>query len=82
MRIESIRRSHTLLQGNVIQNNAKNGVIVQEYSLALRKVNRSQAGNYTCIASNVEGDGYSNTVELKIMCKYLLLMCKFLVSEI
>lgn len=61
-----------LLQGNVIQNNAKNGVIVQEYSLALRKVNRSQAGNYTCIASNVEGDGYSNTVELKIMCKYHL----------
>lgn len=63
---------YTLLQGNVIQNNAKNGVIVQEYSLALRKVNRSQAGNYTCIASNVEGDGYSNTVELKIMCKYHL----------
>ncbi|XP_028522320.2 synaptogenesis protein syg-2 isoform X3 [Apis cerana] len=59
--------------GNVIQNNAKNGVIVQEYSLALRKVNRSQAGNYTCIASNVEGDGYSNTVELKIMYKPICL---------
>ena len=57
------------LQGNVIQNNAKNGVIVQQYDLALRKVNRSQAGNYTCVASNVEGDGYSNNVELKIMCK-------------
>lgn len=58
------------LQGNVIQNNAKHGVIVQQYGLALREVNRSQAGNYTCIASNVEGDGYSNAVELKIMCKY------------
>ncbi|XP_046838237.1 synaptogenesis protein syg-2-like isoform X3 [Vespa crabro] len=55
--------------GNVIQNNAKNGVIVQQYDLALRKVNRSQAGNYTCVASNVEGDGYSNIVELKIMYK-------------
>ncbi|XP_031843590.1 neural cell adhesion molecule 2 isoform X1 [Nomia melanderi] len=55
--------------GNVIQNNAKNGVIVQQYGLALREVNRSQAGNYTCIASNVEGDGYSNNVELKIMYK-------------
>lgn len=73
MWIESIHIVYVLLlQGNVIQNNAKNGVIVQEYSLALRKVNRSQAGNYTCIASNVEGDGYSNTVELKIMCKYHL----------
>ncbi|XP_017882314.1 synaptogenesis protein syg-2-like [Ceratina calcarata] len=55
--------------GNVIQNNAKNGVIVQQYGLALREVNRSQAGNYTCIASNVEGDGYSNNVELNIMYK-------------
>ncbi|XP_034941315.1 nephrin-like isoform X2 [Chelonus insularis] len=52
-----------------IHNNAKKGVIVQQYSLALRKVNRFQAGNYTCIASNVEGDGHSNTVELKIMYK-------------
>ncbi|KAI4487693.1 hypothetical protein M0802_011920, partial [Mischocyttarus mexicanus] len=55
--------------GNAIQNNAKNGVIVQQYGLALRKVNRFQAGNYTCVASNVEGDGYSNSVELKIMYK-------------
>ncbi|XP_071872207.1 nephrin isoform X8 [Bombus fervidus] len=59
--------------GNIIQNNAKNGVIVQQYGLALREVNRSQAGNYTCIASNVEGDGYSNTVELKIMYKPICL---------
>ncbi|CAB0033445.1 unnamed protein product, partial [Trichogramma brassicae] len=55
--------------GIVLQNNAKLGMIVQQTSLALRKVNRSQAGNYTCIASNVEGDGYSNIVELKIMYK-------------
>lgn len=61
-----------MFQGNVIQNNAKNGVIVQQYGLALREVNRSQAGNYTCVASNVEGDGYSNIVELKIMCEYPL----------
>ncbi|KAK0081257.1 hypothetical protein PV325_012504 [Microctonus aethiopoides] len=52
-----------------IQNNAKKGIMVQQYDLALRKVDRSQAGNYTCVASNVEGDGYSNTVELKIMYK-------------
>ncbi|XP_046751044.1 synaptogenesis protein syg-2-like [Diprion similis] len=59
--------------GNVIQNNAKNGVFVQRYDLAFRKVNRSQAGNYTCVASNVEGDGTSNSVELKIMYKPLCL---------
>lgn len=58
-----------MFQGMPIHNNAKKGVIVQQYSLALRKVDRSQAGNYMCVASNVEGDGYSDTVELKIMCK-------------
>ncbi|KAF7991967.1 hypothetical protein HCN44_010768 [Aphidius gifuensis] len=55
--------------GAVIHNNAKKGVIVQQYSLALRKVDRFQSGNYMCVASNVEGDGYSDTVNLKIMYK-------------
>lgn len=73
-KLQSIDNNNTIyniiFQGNVIQNNAKNGVIVQQYDLALREVSRSQAGNYTCVASNVEGDGYSNIVELKIMCEY------------
>lgn len=56
--------------------------MVQQYDLALRKVDRSQAGNYTCVASNVEGDGYSNTVELKIMCKLNKLYCYIYNKEI
>lgn len=56
-------------QGQLIQHNPKAGVIVSSGDLALQSIHRSQAGNYTCVASNVEGDGESNTVELKVMCK-------------
>lgn len=49
--------------------NTKSGIIMSSGNLALQGVSRYQAGNYTCIASNVEGDGESNIVELKVMCK-------------
>lgn len=64
------------LQGQLIQHNPKAGVIVSSGDLALQSVHRSQAGNYSCVASNVEGDGESNTVELKVMCKYLSVLIK------
>ncbi|KFB40641.1 AGAP001824-PA-like protein [Anopheles sinensis] len=53
----------------VVQHNSKSGVIMSSTALALQVVTRHQAGNYTCIASNVEGDGESNTVDLKVMYK-------------
>ncbi|CAH1104103.1 unnamed protein product [Psylliodes chrysocephalus] len=55
--------------GQVMQANQKGGVIMSTLALALQGVTRSQAGNYSCVASNVEGDGDSNTVDLKIMYK-------------
>lgn len=56
-------------QGQVIQGNVKNGVIMIQNNLALQSVKRQQAGNYSCFASNVEGDGESNVVRLTVMCK-------------
>ncbi|XP_074027396.1 sidestep VI isoform X2 [Leptinotarsa decemlineata] len=55
--------------GQVMQANQKGGVIMSTTALALQGVTRSQAGNYSCVASNVEGDGDSNVVDLKIMYK-------------
>lgn len=57
-------------QNEVIQHNSKAGVITSASHLALQNVMKNQAGNYTCLASNVEGDGQSNSVDLKVMCKY------------
>lgn len=58
------------LQGLPIAHNAKRTIMSSD-SLALQSVSRFQGGNYTCIASNVEGDGESNIVELKVMCKLI-----------
>lgn len=58
------------MQGQIVQHNPKVGVIVSSGDLALQSVQIHQAGNYTCVASNVEGDGESNLVQLKVMCKY------------
>lgn len=57
-------------QGALVQQNTKNGVIINRDSLVLQKIKRHLAGNYTCGASSVEGDGKSNEVMLKIMCKF------------
>jgi hypothetical protein len=56
-------------QGQPILHSPKSGVIMSSGDLALQGVTRHQAGNYTCLASNVEGDGESNFAQLKVMCK-------------
>ncbi|KAF4523454.1 hypothetical protein B566_EDAN008863 [Ephemera danica] len=53
----------------MVAQNLKNGVIMSNRDLALQGVRRHQAGNYTCTASNIEGDGDSNTVQLHVMYK-------------
>ncbi|XP_063232166.1 nephrin-like [Bacillus rossius redtenbacheri] len=57
--------------GQVLQHNQRNGVIMNNMDLALQSVKKTQSGNYSCIASNVEGDGVSNIVQLNVMYKPL-----------
>ncbi|XP_046998184.1 nephrin-like [Schistocerca americana] len=56
-------------KGEVILHNTSAGVIVSSSHLALQSVTRKQAGSYSCIASNVEGDGRSNVVNLAVKYK-------------
>ena len=36
----------------------------------LSQVQREQGGEYRCHASNVEGDGHSEPIQLNVMCEY------------
>ena len=61
------------LQGKRIEEKTSNevsGLIMSGQSLVLQGVQRHQTGNYTCIVSNLEGDAQSNSVLLKILCKF------------
>ena len=53
----------------MVVHDKSHGVIISESSLALQIVTRKQAGNYSCVASNIEGDRQSNSLKLKVMCK-------------
>ncbi|XP_059469957.1 neuroglian isoform X3 [Neocloeon triangulifer] len=52
-----------------IVQNVSAGVIISDNSLVLQGVTRFNAGYYTCMATNAEGKGNSNPVELRIMCR-------------
>ncbi|KAJ2950567.1 hypothetical protein O0L34_g8813 [Tuta absoluta] len=55
--------------GQIMTHNQRAGVIAGSAHLALQGVSREQAGKYVCTASNVEGDGRSNPINLQIVYK-------------
>ncbi|CAG9563368.1 unnamed protein product [Danaus chrysippus] len=55
--------------GQVMTHNQRAGVIAGTAHLALQGVSRDQAGQYVCVASNVEGDGRSLPVFLQVIYK-------------
>ena len=52
----------------MVQQNSSAGVIMSNQSLVLQRIDRSAAGIYTCLATNVEGQGESNTLALPVKC--------------
>lgn len=55
--------------GNYVHQNVKNEILANDKSLVLRNITRKWNGNFTCTASNVEGDKDSNVVELRVLYK-------------
>ncbi|XP_076310293.1 protein turtle-like [Tachypleus tridentatus] len=53
-------------EGRELQTNTSAGVIISNQSLVLQKVERSSRGRYTCLATNSEGQGESNSVFLRV----------------
>ncbi|XP_021945127.1 nephrin isoform X2 [Folsomia candida] len=60
-----------LHNGVILQHNASAGIIMSNQSLVLQKVKRNLIGQIMCSATNIQGDGRSNPVELKVMYKPL-----------
>lgn len=58
------------VQGKELHHNISAGIILSDVSLVLQSVSKDTAGDYTCLAANIEGKGVSNPVTLKVMCKF------------
>ncbi|XP_063231784.1 protein turtle homolog A-like [Bacillus rossius redtenbacheri] len=53
--------------GREMHHNVSAGVILSDQSLVLQGVTKHSAGEYTCLAANIEGKGSSNPVMLRVM---------------
>ncbi|XP_075223884.1 nephrin-like, partial [Lycorma delicatula] len=53
--------------GKILHHNINQGVIISNQSLVLQQVNRTSAGNYTCVGFNEEGEGESNAFYLNVL---------------
>jgi len=67
-------RSYKLLwfkDGKELHQNATAGIILPGgHSLVLQSVTKNSAGEYSCMAANVEGKSASRPVTLEVMCEY------------
>ncbi|XP_014294397.1 nephrin isoform X2 [Halyomorpha halys] len=53
--------------GRLLSHNIGQRVVISDKSLALQGVSRNNAGNYTCVGFNTEGDGESTPFYLDVM---------------
>lgn len=52
--------------------NSNNQLITMlNHTLILRNVSRHQSGDYRCFAANLEGEGSSQELHLKVLCRFI-----------
>ena len=56
-------------QNETVVQDIGRGVLISGNSLVLQSVTRDQAGDYSCHASNLEGDTTSSIIKIEIRCK-------------
>lgn len=69
VRLYKLHTFYSLLKDIMVIHDKNAGIIISGSSLVLQGVSRKMSGLYSCVASNIEGDTQSNTLELKVMCK-------------
>ncbi|ROT83732.1 hypothetical protein C7M84_023086 [Penaeus vannamei] len=66
-----------LHENHELEHNVSSGVIISNQSLVLQKVTRAASGNYYCVAFNLEGEGRSNPIMLRVKFLYFSLTLHF-----
>ena len=56
--------------GSPINSNSRNSLSEDNKQLTIANVNRTDSGEYRCVASNSVGNKTSNAATLDIKCKY------------
>ena len=64
-------------QNRTIGQDISKGILISGNSLVLQKIRREQAGNYSCYASNLEGDTQSKYIQIQVKCKFFPTMPPF-----
>ncbi|MPD05401.1 hypothetical protein E2C01_101141 [Portunus trituberculatus] len=64
----------SVLQGGPVEHRVTKGIILQNQTLVLQNIRREAAGLYTCAAVNIEGEGESQPVNLRVKCEFIVFM--------
>lgn len=69
-----IKLSGVYFQGHLVPYNETAGLLPIDHVLTVKRVTKNSEGQYSCSATNTEGETYSAPFTLLVQCKYYLYM--------